>query len=159
MIRLQRLFVEKRLTLALAESCTGGLMASILTKIPGSSDYFLGSFVTYSEKLKVSILDVEADLIDKKTAVCKEVAIQMCEGALKKSSSDFAVSVTGDAGPGGDQVGVVYGAIGNASKIYAGRIPNLDGLDREEIQKRACEFLLEKLYRLVKNAEVPFAHK
>jgi len=159
MIKLQRIFIEKGLTLSLAESCTGGLMASMITKTPGSSNYFLGSFVTYSEKLKVSVLGVEKALLEEKTAVCREVAEEMCDGALKKSGSDFAVSVTGDAGPEGDQVGVVYGAIGTKAKIYSGRIPNLDGLSREQVQEKAAHYLLEKLHRLVTKAEVPFAHK
>ena len=159
MIELQRLFIEKGLTLALAESCTGGLMASMLTKNPGSSNYFLGSFVTYSEKLKISILGVDAKVIEEKSAVSAEVAEQMCLGTLKKAGSDFAISVTGDAGPGGDQVGVVYGAIGSKDKIYVGKIPNLSGLRRVDIQKTASEFLLNGLLCLVKNMEVPFAYK
>ena len=158
MIELQKYFIKKGLTLSLAESCTGGLMASMLTKTPGSSNYFLGSFVTYSEKLKSSVLGVDPKLIEEKSAVSKEVAEKMCKGALKISGSDFAIAVTGDAGPDGDQVGTVYGALGSKEKMFVGKIPNLEGLNREEIQIAAADYLLREMICLVQNAEVSFAH-
>lgn len=158
MIELQKEFIERGLTLALAESCTGGLIASMLTKTAGSSNYFLGSFVTYSEKLKVSILGVSEETLKKKTAVSREVAEQMCLGALQKSGSDFALSVTGDAGPDGEQVGTVYGALGSKDKIFVSKIPNLKNLSRNEIQQKVSEYLLSELLNFVKTMEAPFAH-
>jgi nicotinamide-nucleotide amidase len=154
---LQQLFIERNLTLALAESCTGGLIASTLTKFPGSSAYFLGSFVTYCEAMKINILGVNEALIKEKTAVSMEVCKEMCMGVLKRAKSDFAVAVTGDAGPDGDQVGTVFGAIGNKDRIFVGKIPGLKGLKREQIQQKSTDFLLGSLYNFMNNNEVPFA--
>jgi PncC family amidohydrolase len=159
MIELQKLFITKNLSLSLAESCTGGQIASIITKTPGSSLYFLGGFVVYSDKLKIDILGVEKELIKEKTANDKQVAIQMCRGALEKTGSDYAIAVTGDAGPCGLNVGVVFGAIGNKEKIFAGKIPNLEGLNREQIQKKCSIYLLHSLINWVERGEVIFDNK
>ncbi|MCH9618905.1 MAG: Nicotinamide-nucleotide amidohydrolase PncC [Chlamydiia bacterium] len=156
MKHLQQLFIEKNWTLSLAESCTGGLIASTLTKLPGSSAYFLGSFVTYCDTMKVDVLGVSDALIKEKTAVSLDVCKQMCMGALKRAKSDFAIAVTGDAGPGGAQVGEVFGAIGNKDSLFVGKIPKLLGLKREEVQQKVTDFLLNALYHFVKNNEVPF---
>ena len=159
MVRLQELFIKKGVTLSLAESCTGGLISSILTKTAGSSKYFLGSFVVYSNKLKIDVLGVDRDLIEKKTSVDKQVAIQMCRGALEKGGSDYAISVTGYTGPDGEKVGTVYGAIGNNNTIYAGRIPNLEGLEREQMQQKCSFYLLFSLFNWLEKGEVPFDNK
>ena len=102
----------KGLKLATAESCTGGLVAAILTEIPGSSDVVERGFVTYSNEAKIEMLSVPASLITKHGAVSKEVARAMALGALKHSRADIAVSVTGVAGPGGGSaekpVGLVH---------------------------------------------------
>lgn len=102
----------RRLKLATAESCTGGLVAGALTEIAGSSDVFDRGFVTYSNQAKTEMLGVPAPVIDRHGAVSAAVALAMVEGALKNSSADVAVAVTGIAGPGGgtDQkpVGLVY---------------------------------------------------
>jgi len=90
-----------RLTLATAESCTGGLIAAILTEVPGSSDVFERGFVTYSNAAKAEMLGVPAELIERHGAVSEEVAQAMARGALAYSRADLAVSVTGVAGPGG----------------------------------------------------------
>lgn len=157
MKELQQLFIEKKITLSLAESCTGGLIASTLTKISGSSAYFLGSFVTYCDTMKIDILGVSPLLIKEKTAVSLEVCKQMCVGAIKRAKSDFAIAVTGDAGPLGDKVGTVYGAIGSKEKIFVGKVPLLGGLSREQVQQKCTDFLLVSLYNFVKKNEVPFA--
>jgi PncC family amidohydrolase len=151
--------VEHGLTLSLAESCTGGLISSLITKIPGSSRYFLGGFVTYSDSMKTDVLGVDRQIISEKSAVCGEVARQMCLGALKVSGSDYAIAVTGDAGPSGDQVGVVFGAIGSKNGVFVGKISGLEGLNREKIQKTCANMLLHALYKFVTNSEVPFANK
>lgn len=102
----------RNLKLATAESCTGGLIASILTEIAGSSDVLDRGFVTYSNQSKIDMLGVAAPVIDRHGAVSAAVALAMVEGALKNSAAQVAVSVTGIAGPGGgtDQkpVGLVY---------------------------------------------------
>jgi nicotinamide-nucleotide amidase len=89
------------LTLATAESCTGGLIAGLLTEIPGSSDVVERGFVTYSNTAKCEAIGVSADLIAAHGAVSAEVARAMAQGALKHSRADIAVAVTGVAGPGG----------------------------------------------------------
>ena len=89
------------LKLASAESCTGGLIAAILTEVPGSSDVFERGFVTYSNRAKTDMLGVPADVIALHGAVSREVALAMAAGAIGRSEAAIAVAVTGVAGPGG----------------------------------------------------------
>jgi nicotinamide-nucleotide amidase len=91
----------RRLKLATAESCTGGLIAATLTEVAGSSDVFERGFVTYSNEAKIDLLGVRANLIEKHGAVSEAVVRAMAEGALKYSRADISVSVTGVAGPDG----------------------------------------------------------
>jgi PncC family amidohydrolase len=100
-IRIGNILIEKKLTLATAESCTGGLVASRITDVSGSSAYFLGSIVAYSYEAKASLLDVSWDTLNKKGAVSRETVIEMAQGARKVFNADIAVSVSGIAGPGG----------------------------------------------------------
>ena len=103
------------LTIATAESCTGGLIAGAITEVPGSSAVLERGFVTYSNRAKTDMLDVEPDAIAEHGAVSAEVAIQMALGAIRHSHADLAVSVTGIAGPGGGTaakpVGLVHMAL------------------------------------------------
>lgn len=103
---------ENDLTLALAESCTGGLVAGCITAIPGSSDVLDRGFVTYTNTSKSQMLGVPSELFDRVGAVSAEVARAMAEGATQKSNANIALSVTGIAGPGGGTaekpVGLVY---------------------------------------------------
>lgn len=100
------------LKLVTAESCTGGLIAAVLTEIPGSSDVLERGFVTYSNDAKIEAIGVPRALIEKFGAVSREVAVAMAKGALAHSKADIAISVTGVAGPGGGTddkpVGLVY---------------------------------------------------
>jgi nicotinamide-nucleotide amidase len=102
----------EKLLLATAESCTGGLIAALLTEVPGSSDVVERGFVTYSNGAKCDLLAVPATLIGRYGAVSAEVAVAMASGALRNSAADVAVAVTGVAGPGGGTaakpVGLVY---------------------------------------------------
>lgn len=102
----------QKLKLTTAESCTGGLIAAILTEVPGSSDVFERGFVAYSNEAKTEELGVPAELIARHGAVSEEVARAMAEGALRHSRADIAVAVTGVAGPGGSTpakpVGLVH---------------------------------------------------
>lgn len=102
----------RSLRLATAESCTGGLIAALMTEIPGASDVFERGFVTYSNAAKIGDLGVDYDLLARHGAVSAEVAAAMAQGALRSSAADVAVAVTGVAGPGGGSpqkpVGLVY---------------------------------------------------
>ncbi len=108
-------------TLALAESCTGGLLASLLTEKAGASDYFLSSAVAYSNEAKTQLLDVPKELIEKNGAVSAPVAQAMVEGALKRSGASHAIAITGIAGPSGGTpekpVGTVYIAVSSQQKL------------------------------------------
>ena len=95
------LLYEKGMTLGTAESCTGGRIAESIVASPGSSNYFKGSIVSYVDEIKERLLGVDPKLIEEKTAVCEEVAIAMVKGACKTLNTDFAISATGIAGPGG----------------------------------------------------------
>jgi len=103
---------ERKETLAVAESCTGGLIGKLLTDVPGSSDYFTCGWVTYSNEAKVRELGVDKGLIEKHGVVSKEVACAMAKGAREKAGTDFGIGVTGIAGPGGGSkqkpIGLVY---------------------------------------------------
>ncbi|WP_374306415.1 CinA family protein [Methylocella sp.] len=110
--RLLELCRSRHLKIATAESCTGGLVAGLLTSIAGSSDVFERGFVTYSNEAKAQSLGVDAALIARHGAVSPDVARAMAKGTLDRSLADLAVSVTGVAGPGGGTaakpVGLVY---------------------------------------------------
>ncbi|MEE3090031.1 MAG: CinA family protein [Candidatus Thermoplasmatota archaeon] len=114
--RLVRRLRQAGLRITVAESCTGGLLASTLTDIAGASDWFDQSWVTYANDAKTRVLGVNPDTLDRKGAVSAEVAIQMASGALARSTADIALSVTGIAGPGNvsdKKLGLVY--VGAAS--------------------------------------------
>ncbi|MDY6982458.1 MAG: CinA family protein [Pseudomonadota bacterium] len=98
---------DQHVKLATAESCTGGMLASLLTDVEGLSHAFERGFVTYSEASKHELLGVPRDLIDAKGAVSREVAVAMAEGALARSQADIALAVTGFAGDG-DEPGLVH---------------------------------------------------
>ena len=102
---------EARLTLATAESCTGGLIAAALTEIAGSSDVVERGFVTYADQAKTDLLGVPAALITAHGAVSEAIARAMAEGALERSPADVAVAVTGIAGPGGATPGKPVGLV------------------------------------------------
>lgn len=114
------LLKKKRLSIAVAESCTGGLLGSLITAVPGSSDYFRGGVIAYQNELKRKFLAVPGDVLEKQGAVSSETAAYMAEGIRKKTKADIGVSITGIAGPEGGSrkkpVGLVYIALSTKKK-------------------------------------------
>ena len=109
---------DRGIRIGTAESCTGGLVAHLITEVPGSSDYFTGGFVTYSNDLKTGLVDVPGDVLEAHGAVSAQVARAMADGARRRLSVDLAVAVTGVAGPDGGTaakpVGLTYVAVADA---------------------------------------------
>jgi PncC family amidohydrolase len=103
--------LESGITVAAAESCTGGLISSTLTDYPGSSDYFLGGVVAYANEVKTGIVGVPAELIERHGAVSPEVARAMAEGIRDAVGADAGIAVTGIAGPGGATPGKPVGLV------------------------------------------------
>ena len=136
-----------RVLLATAESCTGGLIAALLTEIPGSSEVFERGFVTYSNCAKVDLLRIPEELITEQGAVSEPVARRMAEGAIELSRAQAAVAVTGIAGPGGGTrdkpVGTVYIALAGASGTVVERRTN--SYEREAFKQLTAQQALEML--------------
>ena len=105
------LLKTKNLSLSTAESCTGGGIAALITSVPGSSEYFNGSIVAYSNEVKMSLLHVSADTLEKHGAVSRETVTEMAKGAMKTLKTDCAVATSGIAGPGGGTSGKPVGTI------------------------------------------------
>jgi competence/damage-inducible protein CinA-like protein len=143
------MLVERGLTLSVAESCTGGLIASKITDIPGSSRYFLEGRITYTNESKIANLGVPRDLFPNVGAVSKEVAEAMAEGVRGKTGSDIGLSTTGVAGPDGGTaekpVGLVWIAYADSEHTIALRF-NF-GADRKRTKERASQAALELLRR------------
>ena len=140
-----QLLIDHRATIAAAESCTGGLLAERLTRIPGSSNYFLGGVVCYSNEMKTAWADVPPELIAAKGAVSSEVGIALAEGIRRHVRSTFGVGITGIAGPGGGSeekpVGTVHIAVAGPSGVKE-RLVYVPG-DREAIRFHASQFALD----------------
>jgi nicotinamide-nucleotide amidase len=139
----------RRLKLASAESCTGGLVAGALTEIPGSSDVFDRGFVTYSNAAKQSMLGVAAVTLERHGAVSRETAEAMAEGALAASQADLAVAVTGIAGPGGSSpdkpVGLVHFAAATRDGERLHREKRYGDIGRSKVRKAAVAEALAML--------------
>ena len=150
-----RLLLEQGKTLAVAESCTGGLVSSMLTRVAGVSAAFLTGVVAYSNDAKVALLGVPEDLITKYGAVSAEVARAMAEGVRKRAGSDFACAATGIAGPTGGTaekpLGLVWLALADeaGTEACARRFRG----SRTEVQLRAAKTLLNHLRLRLLGAE------
>ncbi|MCK4887801.1 MAG: competence/damage-inducible protein A [Planctomycetes bacterium] len=140
-------------TVALAESCTGGLIAKLITDIAGASDYFKQSWVTYSNDAKITQLSVAAELIEKYGAVSPQVAEAMAKGAKNKAKSDYAIGITGIAGPTGASeqkpVGLVYISVASDKKCVAEKF--IFSHNRSFIRLRAAQTALNLLCRQLDN--------
>ncbi|HEX8226195.1 MAG TPA: CinA family protein [Allosphingosinicella sp.] len=139
---------ERNLRLATAESCTGGMLASLLTDVQGVAHAFDRGFVTYSNEAKNEMLGVPMDLIRERGAVSREVAIAMAEGALERSRANIAVSITGFADKG-DEPGLVHFGCARAGRATAHREehfgPGGRGATRVKCMKVAVEMMTEML--------------
>ena len=136
--------------IATAESCTGGLLAGLLTQVPGSSSVFERGFVTYSNAAKSELLGVDEGLIADHGAVSAEVARAMALGALARSKAQLSLAVTGIAGPGGGSdfkpVGLVYLACATVSRVEV-REERYGDLGRDDVRAAALRTALEMLAR------------
>ena len=120
-IVLGKKLLEQHKTLAFAESCTGGLASSLVTDIAGSSEYLVGSAVTYTNEAKHKLLEVQEATLTNYGAVSEQTACEMAQGVRKLFGSDFGVGITGNAGPGGSEgkpVGLVYIAVATGKEVY-----------------------------------------
>lgn len=141
-------------TLSTAESCTAGRIASVITAVPGSSNYYRGGLVCYADDVKVNLLKVSSTTIEEQTAVCEDVVRQMVIGANELFHTDYAVAISGFAGPGGPDggksgviVGTIWIAVGNSDKIETMMIEEDNGRDKNltSATKAAMHMLLEYL--------------
>ncbi len=156
-VRLFALLSACKETLSTAESCTGGLLAKVMTDLPGSSAVFSGGFVTYTNDLKLRLLGVAPEVIDRDTEVSASCATAMAEGARERTGTTYALSTTGFAGPGGgndrDPVGTVYIALAASEGAHVERFSAPDGASRTEVRLGAAERALEMLIKEIENGE------
>jgi len=132
-------------TLSVAESITGGLLGGRITAVPSASDYYLGGFLTYSNEMKTKLLGVPADVLELNTAVSEPVAKAMAEGAKSRTGSDYALAITGYAGPEGANIGLVFVALASPDGTEVRRV-QLPG-DRERIRIFCTNTALDVLRR------------
>ncbi|MBA5776576.1 CinA family protein [Stappia sp. F7233] len=145
--------IDRGLMIATAESCTGGLVSTLLTEIPGSSAVVERGFVTYSNEAKTEMLGVPAELIAEHGAVSREVALAMAEGALRHSRADIAAAVTGIAGPGGGSpqkpVGLVHFAFAMKDRETVHVEKRFPDVGRSTIRLAALRQSLEGILNLI----------
>ncbi len=144
-----KLLAQKRLTLALGESCTGGRIAQMLTSVPGASAYFRGGVVSYTKEAKIDLLGVNPDTIATHTVVSAAVAEEMAQGAQRRFGADYGIGVTGNAGPTtddtGEEVGAVYIALATPEGVVSERFSM--GQPRAKVIERAAVKALEMLQK------------
>ena len=144
--RIARLLKASGATLSAAESCTGGMISSLITSVPGASEYYLGSVTSYAVAVKESVLGVDPETVSSHGVVSSEVAAAMAEGVRKLTGSTYSVATTGLAGPGGDEtnpVGTVWiGVSGPRGTITSKRVY---GNDRKRNIERFASAALDEL--------------
>jgi len=154
--KLVKVLSDRGKFIALAESCTAGLAADFIARVPGASEVFWGSFVTYTPDAKAKMLGIPGTLLKKYGPVSKPIALAMAEGALEKSGAFWAFSVTGLAGPGGDKsevpIGTVWiGIAGRDGKSQA-KMFLFEG-SRSEVREAAAAAALEELLERIHSSE------
>ena len=148
---ISRLLWEKEKTVSTAESCTGGRIAEGIIAVPGASKYFKGGIICYVNEVKENLLGVSHELLEEKTAVCEEVAVEMVKGACKALNTDYAIAATGIAGPGGGTkdipVGTIWLACGSPEKTVTFQLTDDEGRDinlanaANKAAQMFCDFL------------------
>ncbi len=142
----------KGLKIAVAESCTGGLLSNTFTNIPGSSDFFDRAYITYSNKAKIEELNVNTSTLEQYGAVSENTAIEMAEGVFGKTNVDLAISITGIAGPSGGTidkpVGLVYIAFKYKEQVSV--VTRIFSGNRLEIKNKVVKFILFEIFRKLK---------
>lgn len=158
--QIHALLIKNKKTIAVAESCTGGLLSTLLTRFSGSSQYFILGVVVYSNAAKKTILKIPAQLITKKGGVCQEVAKRMAQSVRNLAKTDFGVSITGIAGPTGGTlqkpIGTVFIAIDSKNKAACKRF-HFKG-NRLTVRKKAALKSLELLSTLMTNDKIPMTN-
>ena len=153
---IKKICKDKKFNISLAESCTGGLLSSLFTQIPGSSEFFDSSYIVYSNKSKINSLKVPSSVIKRYGAVSKEVSLYMAKSLYKKTKTNIVLSITGVAGPDGgsknNPVGTVFFAIGlknkqkNLYKVFHKKFKN-EG--RKKIQQNSALFAIEQIIKII----------
>ena len=147
---------QRNLKLVTVESCTGGGVASLVTEIPGSSNWFDCAFVTYSNEAKVSLVGVNRESINYFGAVSRQVAIEMAKGGLRYSGADVAISVTGIAGPDGGSVEKPVGTVWMAWADRTGKLLTkgfLFGGDRNQVRQSTVDSALQELREFIQQVD------
>ena len=144
---LMRRLCKLGLKVATAESCTGGMLAALLTDIQGCGHGFDRGFVTYAKDAKAELLGIDRELLDRNEAVSEPVARAMAEGAIARSDADIALAVTGFAGPAGDgcEEGLVHFALARRDGDTAHRIERFGKIGRGPVRLKSMETMLEML--------------
>ena len=148
---LGKLLLEKGLTLSTAESCTGGGIASVITSISGSSEYFKGGIVAYANEVKTALLGVSETTLEKHGAVSEETVCEMVKGAMKSMKTSCAIATSGIAGPGGGTptkpVGTIWIAVSCNDKIVTKKLQGDNGREKntQNSIEKALSLLIEHL--------------
>jgi nicotinamide-nucleotide amidase len=151
---LMRRLCDKGLTVATAESCTGGMLAALFTDIEGAGHGFERGFVVYTKESKTELLGVDPGLLDRNEAVSEVVARAMAEGALKRSQADFAIGVTGFAGPAGKEheEGLVHMALARHGGDTIHQAKHFGAIGRGPVRVKSLEAMLDMLERSLDQA-------
>jgi nicotinamide-nucleotide amidase len=152
--RLMHELCNRKLRIATAESCTGGMFAALLTDIEGASHGFDRGFITYTEDSKAELLGIKAELLKHNEAVSEVVACAMAEGALARSKADIALSVTGFAGPAGPghEEGLVHFALAQRERRTSHRVEHFGAVGRGQIRLKSLTILMDMLERSLEQA-------
>ena len=145
--RLMRKVCDQELTVATAESCTGGMLAALLTDIEGAGHGFDRGFVTYTKESKAELLGIDRDVLEHNDAVSETVACAMAEGALNRCKADLAVSITGFAGPAGpgSEEGLVHMALARRNERTVHREEHFGAVGRGSVRVKSLKAMLEML--------------